>query len=174
MVESRQILSPMTQWNKMQITLITDSLGNLCTCFDRMAKTTWRFPFGSPFQTCLSHRLILRIKQNNWEEGRCFSFKWQTDAKSWLTGKYPDSGKDWRQEEKGTIEDEMVGWYHRLNRHEFEQILRDGERQESLECCSPWGRKESDTTEWLNNFICKVSVQLQNYTTKRTTNHLLD
>ena len=121
MVESRQILSPMTQWNKMQITLITDSLGNLCTCFDRMAKTTWWFPFGSPFQTCLSHRLILRIKQNNWEEGRCFSFKWQTDAKSWLTGKYPDSGKDWRQEEKGTIEDEMVGWYHRLNRHEFEQ-----------------------------------------------------
>ena len=51
------------------------------------------------------------------------------------------------QEEKGTTEDEMAGWYHRLNGHEFEQVLRDGEGWGSLVCCSPWGHKESDMTE---------------------------
>ena len=56
-----------------------------------------------------------------------------------------------RQEEKGMIEDEMVGWQHRLNGHEFEQASGDGEGQGSLACCSPWGRKESDKTERLNN-----------------------
>ena len=63
--------------------------------------------------------------------------------------KDPDAGKDWRQE-KGVTEDEMVGWHHRLDGHEFEQALRVGERQGSLECCSPWGHKEADTTEQLN------------------------
>ena len=58
--------------------------------------------------------------------------------------------KDWRQE-KGMTEDEMVGWHHRLNGHEFEQTPGDGEGQGSLAFCSPWGRKESDTTEQLNN-----------------------
>ena len=67
--------------------------------------------------------------------------------KSRLAGKYLEAGKDGRQEEKGTTEDEMVGWYHRLNGHEFEQALEDGEGQGSLVCCSPWGHKESDTTE---------------------------
>ena len=57
-----------------------------------------------------------------------------------------DAEKDRGQEENGTTEDEMVGWHHRLNGHEFEQTLGDGEGQESLACCSPWGRKESDTT----------------------------
>ena len=54
--------------------------------------------------------------------------------------------KDWGQEEKGTTEDEMVAWHHQLNGHEFEQTLRDGERQGSLVYCSPQGHKESDTT----------------------------
>ena len=76
---------------------------------------------------------------------------WPPDAKSWLIKKDPDAGKDWRQEEKRVTEDETVGWHHWLNRHVSEQTLRDGEGQESLECCSPWGHKESDTTEWLNN-----------------------
>ena len=67
-----------------------------------------------------------------------------------LTGKDPDAGKDWRQEEKGTTEDEMVGWHHRLNEHEFEQALGVGDGQGSLACCSPWGCKESDMTERLN------------------------
>ena len=64
---------------------------------------------------------------------------WPPDAKSQLTGKDPDAGKDWRQEEKGMTEDEMVGWHHRLNGHEFKQTLGDSEVQESLECYSPWG-----------------------------------
>ena len=72
------------------------------------------------------------------------------DAKNWPTGKDPDAGKDWRQEEKGMTEDEMVGWHHRLNKHEFEQAPWVGDGQGSLACCSPWFSKESDTTEWLN------------------------
>ena len=76
---------------------------------------------------------------------------WPPPAKNLLTGKDPDAGKDWRQEEKGTTEDEMVGWHHCLNGHEFEQALGDGEGQGNLACCSPWSRKESDTTKWLYN-----------------------
>ena len=75
---------------------------------------------------------------------------WPPDAKSWLIWKDPDSGTDWRQEEKGTTADETVGWHHWLYRHEFEQAPGIGDRQRSLACCSPWGRKESDTTERLN------------------------
>ena len=74
----------------------------------------------------------------------------QSDVKNWLTGKDPDAGKDWRQEEKGTTEDEMVGWHHQLDEHEFEQTLGVGDGQGGLACCSPWGCKESDTTERLN------------------------
>ena len=66
---------------------------------------------------------------------------WPPDAKRWLTGKDPDAGKDWGQEEKGATEDKMVGWHHQLNGHEFEQAPGDREGQGSLECCSPWGRK---------------------------------
>ena len=75
---------------------------------------------------------------------------WPPDAKSWLTGKDPDAGKDWRQEEKGTTEDKMVGWHHQLDGHEFEQAPGVGDGQRSLACCSPWGRKELDTAEQLN------------------------
>ena len=64
---------------------------------------------------------------------------WPPDVKNWLIGKDPDAGKDWRQEEKRTIEDEMVGWHHQLNGHEFEQTLGDSEGQGSLACCSWWG-----------------------------------
>ena len=66
--------------------------------------------------------------------------------KNCLTGKDPDAGKDGRQEEKGATEDEMVGWRHRLDGHEFEQALGDGELQGSLACCSPWSCKELDTS----------------------------
>ena len=72
---------------------------------------------------------------------------WPPVAKNWLTGKDPDAGKDWRQEEKGMTEDEMIGWHHRLNGHGFEQALGVGDGQGSLACCSPWCCKESDTTE---------------------------
>ena len=75
---------------------------------------------------------------------------WPPGAKNWLLGTDPDAEKYWRQEEKGTTEDEMVGWRHQLNGHEFEQALGVGEGQGSLVCCSPWGCKESDRTEWMN------------------------
>ena len=75
---------------------------------------------------------------------------WPPDVKNWLTGKNPDAGKDWRQEEKGTTEDKMVGWHHQLDGHELEQALGVGDGQGSLVCCSPWGHKESDMTEQLN------------------------
>ena len=87
---------------------------------------------------------------------------WPPDAKSWLIGKYPDAGKDWGQQQKGTIEDEMVGWHHWLYGFEFEQTPGNSEGQGSLSGCSPWVCKESDMTEWLNNnssiFIVIVST----------------
>ena len=75
---------------------------------------------------------------------------WPPDAKNWLILKDPDAGKDWGQVEKGTTEDEMVGWHHQLNEHGFGWIPGIGERQGGLACCGSWGHKESDTTEWLN------------------------
>ena len=70
--------------------------------------------------------------------------------KSRLIGKDSDAGRDWGQEEKGMTEDEMAGWHHRLNAYESEQAPGVGDGQGSLACCSPWGHKESDTTEQLN------------------------
>ena len=81
---------------------------------------------------------------------------WPRDAKIWLIGKDPDAGKDWRQEEKGTTEDERVGWHHQLDGHEFEQASRVGDGQGSLACYSPWGCKELDTAEqrnWMKQII---------------------
>ena len=71
---------------------------------------------------------------------------WPPDAKNWPTGKDPDAGKDRRREEKGATEDEMVGWDHWLEGHDFEQTWGDSGGQGSLLCCSPWGRKDSGTT----------------------------
>ena len=78
-----------------------------------------------------------------WTEAPVF---WPPDVKRWFIGKDPDAGKDWGQEEKGVTKDEMVGWCHWLNWHEFEQALGDNEGQGSLVCCSPWGYKELDMT----------------------------
>ena len=75
---------------------------------------------------------------------------WPPDAKSWLIGKDPAAGKDWRQEKKGTTEDEMVWWHHRLDGHEFEQALRADDGQGTLACYSSQSQKEPDMTEWLN------------------------
>ena len=72
---------------------------------------------------------------------------WLPDAKNWFIWKDPDAGKDWGQEEKGTTEDKLVEWHHRLDGHEFEQALGVGDGQGSLVCCSPWGYKELDKTE---------------------------
>ena len=75
---------------------------------------------------------------------------WPPHAKSWFIWKDPDAGKDWRQEEKGTTEEEIVGWHHQLNGLEFQQAPQVGDGQGSLACCSSWGCKELDTTERLN------------------------
>ena len=75
---------------------------------------------------------------------------WPPHEKSWLIGKNSDAGRDWGQEEKGTTEDEMAGWHHRLDGRESEWTPGDGDEQGGLACCNSWGRKESDMTEQLN------------------------
>ena len=75
---------------------------------------------------------------------------WPPHVKSWLTGKYSDAGRDWGQEEKGMTEDEMAGWHHWLDGHEFEWTPGDGDGQGGLACCDSWGCKQSDKTKRLN------------------------
>ena len=93
---------------------------------------------------------------------------WPPDVKNWLIWKDPDAGKDWRWEEKGTTEDEMVGWHHLLDWHEFEWAPGVGAGQGGLACCRPWGRKELDTTERLNwtEATEQMTHKLQNNYTK--------
>ena len=79
--------------------------------------------------------------------------------KSQLIGKYLDAGKDWRREEKEMTEDEIVGWHHWLDGHEFEQAQGVDDEQGSLACCSTWGHKELDTTEWLNWLMLNLKLQ---------------
>ena len=81
---------------------------------------------------------------------------WPLDAKNWLIRKDPDAGKDWMQEEKGTIEDELIGWHHWLNGHEFEQAPGVGDGQGSLVCCSPWGCKRAGHN-WVTELKEKTS-----------------
>ena len=88
---------------------------------------------------------------------------WPLSTKNWLIGKDSDAGKDWRQEEKGTTEDEMVGWYHGLDGHESAWTPGVGDGQGGLACCSPWGRKESNTTEqlnWTDGLFCLLAETL--------------
>ena len=89
---------------------------------------------------------------------------WSPYAKKWLIGKDPDAGKDWRQEGKGMKEEgkgmkkeEMVEWYHWFDQHEFEQAPGVDDEQGSLACCSAWGGKELDMTEWLNWLKCVIT-----------------
>jgi len=86
---------------------------------------------------------------------------WPPNAKNQLIWKDPDARKDWRWEEKGTTEDEMVGWHHQLNGHEFEYAPGVGDGQGSLACCRPWGHKESDRTEdWTELYTYNVATNL--------------
>ena len=75
---------------------------------------------------------------------------WTPDEKNWLIGEDRDAGKDWRQEDKGMAEDEMVEWHHQLDGHGFEQAQGVGDGQGGLVCCTSWGCKESDMTDQLN------------------------
>ena len=95
---------------------------------------------------------------------------WPPDGKNWLIGKYPDAGKYRRQEEKGTTEDKMVGWYHQINGHEFEQALGDCEGQESLVCCSPWHHRvghdwatEEQQDQTINKQCMIISINNHNF-----------
>ena len=89
---------------------------------------------------------------------------WTPHAKSWLIGKDPDAGRDWGHAEKGTTEDEMAGWHHWLDGHEFEWTPGVGDGQGGLACCNSWGPKESDTTEWLNwTELIHIYVKLNNF-----------
>ena len=116
----------------------------------------WRRLLRFPWTARRSSQSILKENQPWILSGRSDAetedpILWLSDAKSWLTRKHPDAGKDWRQEEKGLTEDALFGWHHRLNGQEFEQALGDGEGQGSLVCCSPWGHKLLNRTQWLNN-----------------------
>ena len=94
---------------------------------------------------------------------------------SWLTWKDPDAGKDWRREEKGATEDEMAGWQHRPDGHEFEWTPGVGDGQGGLTCCSPWGHQESDMTEqlnWIEDFISEwISVCPLDYQKTGSSSH---
>ena len=128
--------------------------------------------------------LNCRVEEDSWESLDCkeiqivhpkgnqsWIFTGRTDAEVeaeyfchllWRTDSLEKTlmlGKDWRQEDKEMTEDEMVGWHHWLNGHEFEQTPGVGEGQEGLACCSPWGRKELDTTEWLNGTELNIFTQ---------------
>ena len=116
----------------------------------------WRRLLRVPWTARRSNQSILKeISPGCPLEGLMLKLKlqilWPPDAKNWLIGKDPDAGTGWRQEEKRMAEDEMVGWYHWLDGHEFEPALGVGDGQGSLECCSPWCPKESNTSEWVNN-----------------------
>ena len=103
----------------------------------------WRRLLRVPWTARRPNQSILKEINPEYSFGRTETkapIHWPPDAKNWVTGKDPDAGKDWRREEKGTTEDEMVGWHHQLNGHEFEHALGVGSGQESLACCklSTW------------------------------------
>ena len=107
----------------------------------------WCFPTVVLEKTLESPLDCKEIQPINWTEAEAEApILWPPEARSWLTGKDPEAGKDWGPEEKWVTEDEMFRWHHQLNGHEFEQILGDGEGQRILACCSSWDRKESDMT----------------------------
>ena len=131
-----------------------------CQRIDAFELWCWRRLFRVPWTARRSNQSILKeISPGCSLKGLTLKLKlpilWPPHAKSWLAGKDPDAGKDWGQEEKGTTEDEMVGWHHRLNGHGFGWTPGVCDRQGGLVCCSSWGCKESvfkesDTTEQLN------------------------
>ena len=111
-----------------------------------------------------TRKLVLNIHWKDWY------WNWSSDtlatcAKNLLIGKDPDAGKDWRQEVKGTTEDEMVGWHDQLNGHEFEQAPRVGDGQGSLACCNPWGHKESGH-DWTELSLTQAHLLSKSYVTQ--------
>ena len=128
----------------------------------RQKKSTWLYLDSTLHTRWFRQISIKQIKSVNPKRNQPWIFIGRTDAeadasvlwppnvKNWLSGKYTDAVKDWGQEEKGMAEDEMAGWHHQLNGHEFGWTLGVRNGQGGLACRSPWGRKELDTTERLN------------------------
>ena len=121
----------------------------LLNCFELVLNWCWRRLLRVPWTARRSNQSILKeINPECSLEGRMLNLQYfghlmqRTDSLE-----RPNAGKDWSQEKKGMTEDEMVRWHHRLNGHEFEQAPGVGDGQGGLACCSPWGRKASDTTE---------------------------
>ena len=123
-----------------------------------LAEWRWDYSLASPSESPLDYKEIQPVHPKGDQSwvfiGRTdveaeTAVLWPPDVKNWLIWKDPDAGKDWGQE-KGTTEDEMVGQHNQLNGHGFGWIPRVGDGQGDLVCCSSWGSKESDTTEWLN------------------------
>ena len=126
-----------------------------CRRIDAFELWCWRRLLGVPWTARRSNQSILKeISPEYSLQGLITEAEtlilWLPDVKNWLIGKDSDAGKDWKWEEKGMTEDEMVGWHHWLNGHEFEQAPGVGDGQGGLACYSPWGGKGSDTTERLN------------------------
>ena len=124
----------------------------------------WRRLLRVPWTARRSNQSILKeISPEFSLEGLMFKLKpntWPLEVKNWLIGKDPDAGKDWSEEEKGTTEDEIVGWHHQPSWHESEQTLGVSDVQRSLACCSPWGCKESDTTELIIQSYINTATEL--------------
>ena len=114
----------------------------------------WRRLLRVPWTERRSNQSILEINPGCSLEGMMLKLKspvlWPPHAKSWLIEKDSDAGRDWGQKEKGTTEDEMAGWHHWLDGHEFGWTPGVSDGQGGLVCCNSWGCKESDTTQWLN------------------------
>ena len=125
-----------------------------CWRIDAFELWCWRRLLRVPWTARRSNQSILKeISLGFHWKDCCWSWNSNTSAnwyENWLIWKNCDAGKDWRREEKLMIEDEMVGWHHWLNGHEFEQTLGVGDAQGGLVCYSPWSLKELDMTEWLN------------------------
>ena len=126
-----------------------------CRRIDAFELWCWRKLLRVPWTARRSNQSILKETSPEWFIGRTEAeaetetpVLWPPDAKNWLIGKDPDAGKDWRREEKGMTEDEMVGGHHWLNQHEFELALGVGDGQGSLACCSPRGHSQT----WLSNW----------------------
>ena len=130
-----------------------------CRRIDTFELWCWRRLLRGPWAARRPNQSILReISPGCSLEGQMLKLKLQYFGHLRLIGRDPDAGKDWRQEEKGMTEDEMVGWHHRLDGREFEQAPGVGEGQWGLACCSPWGHKESDTTERLNWWASQAAL----------------
>ena len=123
----------------------------------------WRRLLRVPWTVRWSNQSILKKINSEWFTGRTDTkakapILWSPDVKSWFIRKDPDAGRDWGQEDKGTTEDEMAGWHHRLDRHEFGWSPGAGDGQGGLPCCNSWGRKELDMTEQQHRLIIRINI----------------